>query len=121
MEKLHPFLWHFYADVRQHHVIGPIFNARIQNWPEHVSKIAEFWARATGGPSSYTGQMPIKHLKLGLSPEHFAAWLRLWEWNCKRHLQPAEAEEMIALAHGIGQRLRQIVGAAPRDAYLSLS
>ena len=41
MEKLHPFLWQFYADVRQHQVIGPIFNARIQNWPEHVSKIAE--------------------------------------------------------------------------------
>jgi hemoglobin len=69
MEKLRPFLWHFYADVRQHQVIGPIFNARIQNWPEHVAKIAEFWARATGGPSNYAGQMPLKHLALGVAPK----------------------------------------------------
>jgi hemoglobin len=121
MEKLRPFLWHFYSDVRQHQVIGPIFNAKIQNWPEHVWKIAEFWARATGGPSSYIGQMPLKHLTLGLEPKHFAAWLELWDWNCKRHLPPAEAAEMSALAHGIGQRLRQIVGAASKDPYLSLS
>jgi len=112
MEKLHPFLWQFYADVRQHQIIGPIFNARIQNWPEHVAKIAEFWARATGGPSKYAGQMPLKHLSLGLAPEHFSAWLALWDWNCKRHLAPAEALEMSELAHGIGRRLRQIVGAS---------
>ena len=121
MEKLRPFLWQFYADVRQHQVIGPIFNARIKNWPEHVAKIAEFWARGTGGPSNYAGQMPLKHLALGLEPQHFAAWLELWDWNCKRHLAPAEAAEMSALAHGIGQRLKQIVGAAPKDPYLSLS
>jgi hemoglobin len=120
MEKLRTFLWQFYADVRQHQVIGPIFNARIQNWPEHVAKIAEFWARATGGPSNYTGQMPLKHVALGLEPEHFRAWLELWDWNCQRHLAPAEAAEMSALAHGIGQRLRQIVGAS-KGPYLSLS
>jgi hemoglobin len=117
MEKLRPMLWNFYADVRQHQVIGPIFNARIQNWPEHVAKIAEFWARATGGPSNYAGQMPLKHLALGLAPEHFAAWLALWDWNCKRHLPAAEAEEMSALAHGIGERLRQITRAAKDDPF----
>jgi hemoglobin len=101
----------FYADVRQHAVIGPIFNARIKNWKAHIEKIAEFWARATGGPSFYTGQMPVKHLALGLEPEHFAHWLELWDFNCRRHLAPAEAEEMSRLAHGIGARLRQIVGA----------
>jgi hypothetical protein len=53
--------------------------------------------------------MPLKHLSLGLAPEHFAAWLSLWDWNCKRHLALAEAQEMSELAHGIGRRLRQIV------------
>ena len=121
MEKLLALLWQFYADVRQHQLIGPVFNVRIQNWPEHVSKIAEFWARATGGPSNYAGQMPLKHLTLGLEPKHFAAWLELWDWNCKRHLPAAEAAEMSALAQGIGRRLRQIVGAGPKDTDLSLS
>jgi hypothetical protein len=65
--------------------------------------------------------MPLKHLTLGLEPQHFAAWLELWDWNCKRHLPATEATEMSELAHGIGQRLRQIVSAAPKDPYLSLS
>ena len=101
----------FYADVRQHGVIGPIFAAHIKDWDAHVAKIAEFWARATGGPSIYAGQMPVKHLALGLAPEHFGFWLELWDFNCRRMLAQTEAEEMSKLAHGIGARLRQILAA----------
>src|SRR5688572_20801624 len=75
-------LHHFYADVRQHNVIGPIFNAQIQHWPEHLEKIADFWSSATGGPVRYAGPMPQRHLSLGLKPEHFEAWLDLWRRNC---------------------------------------
>jgi hemoglobin len=102
-------LRHFYADVRQHQVIGPIFNERIKDWPAHLFKIGEFWARVTGGPSNYAGQMPAKHLSLDLDPRHFVAWLELWDANCLGYLEPREAQEMSALAHGIGQRLRSIV------------
>jgi hemoglobin len=102
-------LKHFYADVRQHRVIGPIFLAKIDNWPEHLLKIGEFWARITGGPSRYAGQMPVKHLELGIGPEHFAAWLGLWEANCRAYLAPVEAEELIELAHDIGRRLSSII------------
>ena len=34
----------FYIDVRQHAVLGPIFNAHIQDWPAHLDKIAGFWS-----------------------------------------------------------------------------
>ena len=108
-EGIAQLLRHFYADVRQHQVIGPVFNARIKDWPAHLAKIGEFWARVTGGPSNYAGQMPAKHLGLGLDPRHFAAWLQLWDANCRCYLKPREAEEMSALAHGIGQRLRSII------------
>jgi hemoglobin len=101
----------FYADVRQHQVIGPIFLERIHDWPAHIAKIAEFWARATGGPSKYVGPMPVKHLSLGLAPEHFHFWLELWDFNCRRNLAEREAQELSALAHGIGDRLKQIVAA----------
>ena len=105
-------LRHFYADVRQHEVIGPVFNERIKDWPAHIAKIGEFWARVTGGPSTYSGQMPVKHLSLGLEPQHFAAWLGLWDANCRCYLKPREAEEMSGLAHEIGRRLRSIVSRA---------
>ena len=42
-------LHYFYADVRQHRVLGPIFNAHIDDWPAHIAKIAEFLS-ARGRP-----------------------------------------------------------------------
>ena len=110
-EGLDLLLRHFYADVRQHAVLGPIFNKHIEDWPAHLAKIASFWARLTGGPSSYFGQMPAKHLQLGIEGHHFKSWLQLWDFNCSTHLKEAEAQEMKCLAHEIGQRLQIMVGA----------
>lgn len=99
----------FYTDVRQHHEIGPIFKAQIDNWPVHIEKIADFWSSATGGPPRYAGPMPQRHFPLGLEAHHFEAWLDLWRRNCRIHLGPDEANDMIALAEGIGQRLRWLI------------
>ena len=99
----------FYADVRQHNVLGPIFNARIQDWPAHLEKIADFWSGVTGGPALYSGGMPFKHTPLGLEERHFQAWLGLWARHCRARLAPVEAEELITIAETIGQRLRQMV------------
>ena len=111
-EGLSQLLQYFYADVRQHQVIGPVFNARIQDWPAHLTIIENFWARQTGGPSDYGGGMG-KHLSLPLEPEHFNHWLGLWEFNCRKHLRPTEAEEMILLAHQIAAQLQRMVFGRP--------
>jgi hemoglobin len=99
----------FYVDVRQHAVLGPIFNAQIQDWPAHLENITEFWARQTGGPSRYPGGFAGAHLPLGIQPSDLQHWLGLWEWNCRRQLAPAEADEMIALAARIGGQLQKIL------------
>lgn len=108
-EGLARHLEYFYSDVRQHELIGPIFNKQIQDWPEHLEKIASFWARLTGGPSDYSGPMPAKHLNLGIDTRHFSAWLQLWRFNCSSHFKEPEAQEMISLAHEIGRRLKSII------------
>ena len=95
----------FYADVRQHAVIGPIFNSHIQDWPAHLDKIADFWALQTGGESKYAGGFARAHLNLGLKPEHFQNWIALWEFNNARWLPLREVAEMNALAHELGRRL----------------
>lgn len=109
-ERLLFLLRRFYADVRQHEVIGPIFRKQIHDWPAHLEKIADFWSGATGGPVLYRGPMPQQHVPLGLEEQHFAAWLDLWARHCRAHLPPAEATELIQLAESIGQRLRFLVG-----------
>lgn len=109
-------LKHFYSDVRQHALLGPIFNREIEDWPTHLETIATFWARLTGGPAEYSGQMPAKHLKLGIDASHFDAWLQLWRFNYSAHLRETEAQEMITLAQEIGRRLKGILGVSSRAA-----
>jgi len=99
----------FYADVRQHREIGPIFNAQIQNWPEHLEKIGDFWSAVAGGPLGYAGPMPQRHFPLGLEEKHFEAWLDLWRRDCRIYLPPTEATEMIRFAEAIGVRLRALI------------
>lgn len=98
----------FYADVRQHQEIGPIFAAHIDDWPAHLEKIAGFWSGLTGGPALYRGGMAARHIPLQLEENHFQAWLGLWHRHCQAHLPSAEATEMIAIAESIGQRLKAI-------------
>jgi hemoglobin len=109
-EGLQRLLKHFYADVRQHALIGPIFNQQITDWPSHMKTIASFWAQLLGGHAKYAGRMPAKHLNLGLEERHFQVWLQLWEFNCAACLKRNEAKEMIGLAHEIGRRLKRIIG-----------
>jgi len=100
----------FYADVRQHDEIGPIFAEHIEDWPAHLEKIAGFWSGLTGGPALYGGGMAARHMPLRLEEKHFQAWLGLWHRHCRAHLPAAEAEEMITIAEMIGQRLRAMTG-----------
>lgn len=110
--RLQQLLRHFYADVRQHQEIGPIFVARIHDWPAHLEKIADFWSNITGGPVRYAGPMAQKHFSLGLEPRHFEAWLELWRRHCRIHLAETEAGELIAAAEALGERLRTLTGLA---------
>src|SRR5579884_3523560 len=111
-EVLVRLLNHFYADVRQHELIGPVFENQVEDWPSHIEKIADFWSQVSGGPAGYGGGMPARHIPLGLKEEHFQAWLGLWDTNCHIWLAPDCAGEMSALAQQIAKRLRQFCGIA---------
>jgi hemoglobin len=103
-------LRHFYADVRQDPVIGPIFSVQIKDWKEHLETIASFWETIIGGPRSYARPMPMKHLPLQLRDEHLERWLFLWQANCRAQLPADIAREMIDLSQHIGGKLRSILG-----------
>jgi hemoglobin len=102
-------LRHFYAHVRQDPLIGPVFNAQIKDWKEHLDIIASFWETLIGGPRTYARPMPMRHVPLRLREEHFERWLFIWQANCWAQLPPYVAREMIDLAHHIGGKLRLIL------------
>jgi hemoglobin len=62
-EGISNLLRHFYADVRQDPLIGPIFNAQVKDWKTHLEMIANFWETVIGGPRTYARPMPMKHLR----------------------------------------------------------
>lgn len=105
-DALRPLLQHFYADVRQHNVIGPIFLRQIDDWPRHLEKILRFWTTVTGGPPCYSGPMLIAHLKLHLGEEHFEFWLDLWRRHCRLRCATDTAAELIHIAETMANRLQ---------------
>lgn len=69
----------FYARVRRDPLIGPIFNARVEDWPAHLDKLCAFWSSVTLMTGRYKGAPMQVHAALpDVSREHFERWLALF-------------------------------------------
>lgn len=71
----------FYQRIREHPILGPIFNDAIgDNWPHHLAQMKNFWASVTMNMGRYSGQ-PVpahkKHLR-SIQKWHFSIWLGLF-------------------------------------------
>jgi hemoglobin len=69
----------FYDRARQDDLIGPIFNKTVEDWDEHIGKIADFWSSMLLKTGRYTGAPMRPHLLLSLQGAHFDRWLKLFE------------------------------------------
>jgi hemoglobin len=97
----------FYAVVRSHPGLGPVFAAHVSDWPAHEAKIAGFWRNAILGERSYDGNPMAVHKAAGnVHPGMFDIWLGLFDSVLKRELAPEKAAQWSALAHRIGRGLR---------------
>lgn len=97
----------FYAAVRRHEVLGPVFAGHVADWPEHEEKIARFWRNAILSERAYDGNPMQVHRRAGdVLPEHFPLWLALFDETLRRTLPAEAAAAWSALAHRIGAALR---------------
>ena len=97
----------FYAAIRRHEVLGPIFGRHVTDWPEHEEKIARFWRNAILYERSYDGNPMRTHMQAGdVKAEHFAPWLMLFDETLRRTLPEDTAAGWSALARRIGAGLR---------------
>jgi hemoglobin len=70
----------FYAGVRSHAVLGPIFASKVVNWAPHLGRMKDFWASIAIESGRFRGNPMLKHIAIaGLSPAHFQMWLGLWD------------------------------------------
>jgi hemoglobin len=70
----------FYGRVQEDPMLGPVFDRHIGgSWPEHMSRMVDFWASVLLGAGRYQGNPLAKHRGIpDLAPEHFDRWLDLF-------------------------------------------
>jgi hemoglobin len=99
----------FYTTARQDAVIGHLFD-HVQDWEQHITKIATFWSSVGLLTGRYHGQPLAAHFPLPLEPLHFARWLMLFEQTARQVCSPAGADYLMEKAHRIARSLETGVG-----------
>lgn len=97
----------FYADVRADPLLGPVFEGALRDrWEPHLARMVDFWSTVALGSKTFRGNVFSKHMALpGVTPAHFAAWVRLWGEHTTRLFAPDVALELQSAAHGIARNL----------------
>jgi len=68
----------FYDLVRADDLLGPVFNASVKNWPQHIKMMDDFWSGALLGTQRYSAAPFPPHLKLDMTQDHFDRWRERW-------------------------------------------
>lgn len=68
----------FYARVREDDTLGPIFNAKIQDWPSHLDKLCNFWSTLLLYTRKYQGDPMTVHRSMTIDTPHFSRWLSIF-------------------------------------------
>jgi hemoglobin len=105
---IHDLVHTFYAKVRRDPMLGPIFNAKIDNWDEHLEKLCRFWSSVTLLTGTYKGRPMPAHAALPeIDNHHFAHWLQLFAETAREVCPPDAADLFIDRSQRIAQSLEQ--------------
>ncbi len=73
----------FYDRIRDHGILGPVFNEAIQDedWPHHLERMKAFWASVALNAGLYSGKPVPAHQKHAeaIQDWHFGIWLGLFK------------------------------------------
>jgi hemoglobin len=98
----------FYARVRGDALLGPVFEAAVGDWPEHLQKLGSFWSSVMRTTGRYKGSPMGAHLRHAASirPEMFDRWLALWRETAAGELAAEDAAAVIDKAERIAESLK---------------
>ena len=96
----------FYARAREDWLLGPVFEAAVQDWDGHLDTLVRFWSSVLLRAGSYRGNPMAAHRPLGLDDQHFARWLALWDRTARDVLPPVQAGHVFEAAERIDRSLR---------------
>lgn len=96
----------FYEKARRDPLIGPVFDAAIDDWDEHLHKLCDFWSSVMLTSGRYKGNPMAAHLKLPIAPPFFERWLALWRETAGEIFAPAPAAAFRDKAGRIAESLK---------------
>lgn len=98
----------FYARIRADEELGPIFNDAIDDWPEHLGKLADFWSSVMLTSGRYKGQPVPAHAKHRdrITPALFDRWLDIWTQTTDELMEPLAASALQDKARRIAESLK---------------
>ena len=105
----------FYDRVRTDPELGPVFNAAVDDWPEHKRTLVDFWSSIALGTKRYRGNPMAAHRPHPIREDHFGHWLDLWRETAEAELAPEHAALFIEHARRIAQSLQFGLGLRPRQ------
>ncbi len=103
----------FYDTVRADALLGPVFNAAIDDWDAHKATLVDFWSSVILGTGSYRGNPMAAHRPHPIIDAHFGHWLALWRQTTAEVLPPDHAALLQDRAGRIGTSLRYGLGLDP--------
>ncbi len=103
----------FYARVRADALLGPVFAARIGDWPPHLERMVAFWSSVALMTGRYSGAPVPAHLGLPVGWAHFERWLTLFRETADEVCPPAGAALVAEKAERIARTLHFAI--ASRD------
>lgn len=95
----------FYGRAREDAVLGPVFDAAIDDWDHHLSRLTDFWSSVMLSTGRYRGNPFAAHRPLPLQPAMFDRWLELWRETARDVFAPNVAEAFIGKAEMIAASL----------------
>jgi hemoglobin len=108
----------FYRRIRSDVLLGPIFAAHVDDWPDHIEKLTRFWSSVLMMSGRYKGTPLQNHLAIpNLSAVHFRRWLGLFADTLADLCTPAQGLLFMSRAERIAQSFQiaisQQIGQVP--------
>ncbi|MEY8828259.1 group III truncated hemoglobin [Sedimentitalea sp. XS_ASV28] len=95
----------FYSRVQTDPLLGPIFAARVTDWPAHMERLTAFWSSVALMTGQYHGAPVPAHADLPVAWAHFERWLMLFRETANRVCSPDGAAHVIERAERIARSL----------------
>lgn len=95
-ENIGTMVYTFYARVRRHEVLGPVFNERLEGrWKLHQENMVDFWSNVLLRTGRYFGNPLVKHRNVSaIQRSHFSDWLVLFRETLADIYVPGTAERI---------------------------